>query len=451
MHRRFSMLGGGMTAAPSFKPPAATAAPVVQTKPQVTTKAAVSAAPQVTTKPVVSTRSLAQVTAAPVVTTKPQVTAAATAAKPSVTGKKAATITAASAQKAAAAGKRAVAAGNRLLKVAKNARHRQLAQDAIAKGKKANEASAKAVTKIGWAQIVGEGTLLADYSSGLTEQLAAQLAEDAEEAAVTAETLSAAIAEAAKYPPAASGLTSAMQAAAASGATDAASRAQSLLTEGSIIYANFQVAIDAANSPTDISQNSTDLENWLGRAAASTSSTQAAAGKGSSSTTATASTVLQQVQSTLMNVQGAQTTLSSIASMVPSMPPNLSSSLTNDANTGTQLQAQLQGLAPSSVPDATLTASITSWSTQAQNDVNQVNSLLQQTQGLNQGGGGGGGKELLSLAWGGEFKAKAAYNNGVVFRYVKTNQSQTVMGVAIDKIDRLVDERIVKAKSEAKK
>jgi hypothetical protein len=63
----------------------------------------------------------------------------------------------------------------------------------------------------------------------------------------------------------------------------------------------------------------------------------------------------------------------------------------------------------------------------------------------------GNGKELLSVAWGDEYKAKAAYNNGTPFRYVKTSQSQSVMGVAKDKIDRLMDERIVKEKSEAKK
>lgn len=63
----------------------------------------------------------------------------------------------------------------------------------------------------------------------------------------------------------------------------------------------------------------------------------------------------------------------------------------------------------------------------------------------------GSGKELFSIAWGDDYAAKASYNGKIPLRYVKTSAGTAVMGVAKDKIDRLMDENIVKEKSEAKK
>lgn len=56
----------------------------------------------------------------------------------------------------------------------------------------------------------------------------------------------------------------------------------------------------------------------------------------------------------------------------------------------------------------------------------------------------GAGKVIYSLAWGGEYKPKYAYNKGYTFRYVKTSASQEIIGLPKEKLDRLVDSGLIK-------
>lgn len=56
------------------------------------------------------------------------------------------------------------------------------------------------------------------------------------------------------------------------------------------------------------------------------------------------------------------------------------------------------------------------------------------------------GKTIFALSWGDEYKAKEPYNKGAAFRYVKTDQSPDVMGVASEKLARLLDAKMVKEK-----
>lgn len=55
-------------------------------------------------------------------------------------------------------------------------------------------------------------------------------------------------------------------------------------------------------------------------------------------------------------------------------------------------------------------------------------------------------KTIFALSWGDEYKAKEPHNKGAAFRYVKTDQSSDVMGVASDKLARLLDAKMVKEK-----
>ncbi|MBX3023195.1 MAG: DUF4340 domain-containing protein [Bdellovibrionales bacterium] len=60
---------------------------------------------------------------------------------------------------------------------------------------------------------------------------------------------------------------------------------------------------------------------------------------------------------------------------------------------------------------------------------------------------GDGGQVLLALAWGDQYKAKSPWNGASTFRFVKTNLGKEVMGMAADKLDKLVDAHLLVNKS----
>ena len=60
------------------------------------------------------------------------------------------------------------------------------------------------------------------------------------------------------------------------------------------------------------------------------------------------------------------------------------------------------------------------------------------------------GQEIFVLAVGGEFNPEKPWNQGFKYKFVKTNLSKELLGVQKEKLDRLIDEGILKKKSEAK-
>ncbi len=59
-----------------------------------------------------------------------------------------------------------------------------------------------------------------------------------------------------------------------------------------------------------------------------------------------------------------------------------------------------------------------------------------------------GGKTLLAIAWGDEYKPKAAYNKDYTFRFVKSSLAKEIIGLPKEKLDRLVDSALIKKKSQ---
>lgn len=58
----------------------------------------------------------------------------------------------------------------------------------------------------------------------------------------------------------------------------------------------------------------------------------------------------------------------------------------------------------------------------------------------------GEGKEVLSLAWGDEYKSKTRYNKDYTFRYVKSSKAKEIVGITKEKLDRLIDSALIKKK-----
>lgn len=60
------------------------------------------------------------------------------------------------------------------------------------------------------------------------------------------------------------------------------------------------------------------------------------------------------------------------------------------------------------------------------------------------------GAEIFALAWGDEFRPEKPWNQGFKYEFVKTSLEKDILGVQKEKLDRLIDEGIVKKKVEAK-
>lgn len=57
-----------------------------------------------------------------------------------------------------------------------------------------------------------------------------------------------------------------------------------------------------------------------------------------------------------------------------------------------------------------------------------------------------GGKTVFALAWGDEYRPKAAYNKDYTFRYVKSSLAKEIVGLPKEKLDRLIDSALIKKK-----
>lgn len=64
---------------------------------------------------------------------------------------------------------------------------------------------------------------------------------------------------------------------------------------------------------------------------------------------------------------------------------------------------------------------------------------------------GENGELQFQLAWGDEYKAKSLWNSGLTLRFVKTNLSKEIAGVAKDKLEKMIDESLLRKKAPEKK
>jgi len=63
---------------------------------------------------------------------------------------------------------------------------------------------------------------------------------------------------------------------------------------------------------------------------------------------------------------------------------------------------------------------------------------------------GEGGKEVFFLHWGGEYKSKLSWAPDLVLRYAQASGTAEILGLAKDKLDRLIDSAIIKKKAAPK-